>query len=1070
MIAKCAHYPLPLWKYFYRYITTLCLLLSTCCYTHAQTWPVTTYNIHSYAFRHLSIKDGLASNHVSAILQDRRGFIWIANTALQRYDGSNLVTVASFDRVPGSIYYDDICLCEDRKGRIWIGAPDYVRVYDPVTATLRAIKMDIIPEEQSNLRCSRIIEDHTGTIWVTTHEGLLRLDENSGHLQKAAMIPEDIRRQMNSAIMEDEHGNLWISGNKGIFMLDKDRKSIYSKANNPARHPLLEVAASVKKIYLDSRRNIWAAARNDVLYAYDQQEKQLDTFLFPAPPNMPGDNQLERVFDITEDMYGNIWVATELSGIYRYDIISRKFGSNIRANNADDLGLHYDYETNCFLNDRDGHLWIGTDIGINILSVHNTMFQVLDQRTAFIGTKEHLPRAEVTGLFQASNGDIYAGYWGKGMSWFNEQLQLKRNFQFTGRESATSLPEERSLVWSFAETKDGKVLVGQENGLLSVFDPAKGLFTVHHHPNKFHDQTLLNMDVVNDTLVWIGLYKRGLVRWNPQNNMFTAYPELITALHRPTSVMDIIPAGDSSLWLATSTSGLILFNRYTHAITDRTTFKNDSWNISNVTCLYRFDDSTLVAGTDHGLWIYNTKRKQYQALKVNGRLFDEWVLSIQSNGKDKLWFTTQYGFYRFNRKDFRLETFVQSDDIIDNDRKVRRYITSLRNGHLLVGASDHFMAFDTSVLMVAAPPPDVTILSMKAMDSTINIDAAPNAYRNVSLSYKQNFISIEFKSLQYHHEKLRYFYQLEGVDENWVNAEGLLIARYTNLPPGSYTFKVRSVNSAGTFSQHITEIRINIRPAFWQTAWFKLLCFLGAMGLAYLYFRMRIYYVKKEEKRRAAIQQQMAQLEMKALRAQMNPHFIFNALNSIQTFMMKSQTEEALAYLGRFARLIRNVLDNSSLNSIPISKEVDMLENYMELEKLRFTDQFEYTIEVDPELDADFVEIPSMLIQPFIENAIWHGLLHKKEKGKLLLAFRKINDRILCIIEDNGLGRERSQAIKQMSGHTHHSRGLQITRDRLSIYNNRYNMDASFDIQDLYDENGNALGTRINLWFPLIEE
>lgn len=1030
----------------------------------------------SYTFAHLSINNGLASNHVSAILQDRKGFIWIASTALQRYDGSNLLTVASFDRVPGSIYYDDICLCEDRAGRIWMGAPDNIRVYDPVTGSVKTLKVDIMPATNGNLQCSRIVQDHDGIIWATSQEGLLRFSETSGSFEKAAMIPEPVRAQMNSGIIEDSSGRLWISGLKGIFILDKDRKRLYSATDNPEHLPVFQVSSSVKKFYIDKQQRIWIAARSPGLYRYDPLTGRMQYYAFFLPGDRKTGAQTggrsagsDMVFDMAEDMDGQIWVATEQGGIYRYDSEKDVFALNIRANNEDEQGLHYNFETNCLFHDREGHLWAGTDRGVNILSVHNRTFRMLDHRTVFSGTAARLPRGEVTDLFQATNGDVYAGYWGKGFSWLNARLELKRNFVHERGNTAHGLPEPRDLVWSFAEMKNGHILVGQENGFLSVFDPAKGGFAAHYRPDVFQEQTLMDLNVASDTAVWVGLYKKGLARWNPRLQQFYDYPQLIDQLKRPTTVMDIVTQGDSLLWLATSTDGLLAFNPHSRQIVTKECFGLGPVTINNITCLYRSDDTTLVAGTDHGLWVYNIPRRTVQPLKINGLLFDEWVLSMRDDGQEGIWFTTQYGFYRFNRKVFNVETFVQSDGIIDNNRKVRRRIRQLSDGQLLVGASDHFLSFDPAELKVAPPPPDVTILTLRAMDSTKQIEQAMSTRQPVTLTYKQNFITVEFKSLQYHQEKIRYYYRLEGLDENWVSAEGLLVAKYTNLPPGNYTFKVRSVNPAGTFSNNITALDIHIRPAFWQTLWFRVLCLLLIAALVYLYFRIRVHHIKKEARNRAAIQQQMAQLEMKALRAQMNPHFIFNALNSIQTFMMKSETEQALSYLGRFARLIRNVLDNSQLNSIPISKEVNILENYMELEKLRFADQFEYRISVDPSIDADFTEIPPMIIQPFIENAIWHGLLHKKEKGKLIISFLRMQNGILCTIEDNGIGREKSAALKQLSGNTHYSRGLQITRDRLTLFNSRFNMEATFDIEDLVDRNGQPGGTKASLWFPLME-
>ncbi|WP_169192777.1 two-component regulator propeller domain-containing protein [Chitinophaga sp. Ak27] len=1059
----------PRWQHAARYIFYLLWIIVALPDVVAQLPSKVSYN-----FSHLDISNGLASNHVSAIMQDKKGFIWIASTALQRYDGTNLLTVASFDRVPGSIYYDDICLCEDHQGRIWMGTPDNIRVYDPVTdlvKTLKVAEKDVRPE---GLQCSQIVQDHAGVIWATTHDGLLRFNEKAFNFQKATIIPEADREQMMDAIMEDEAGNLWLSGKHGVYILDRNRKNLYSRVNNPEHLPILDIDNTFKKIFTDANHQIWLACRSGQLFCFDPASRKLNAYTFETPLEkrlLKAKRELDNTFDLVYDGDKNVWAATEKGGIFRFNRALGRFDLNITANNNDEKGFHYNYEANCFLSDREGHLWIGTDRGVNILSLHNKTFRLLDSRTVFPNTKEQLPATEVTGILQAANGDVYVGYWGQGFSRLTPDLNLVRNYvhNSTGN-TASSLPEERSLVWSFAELKDGTIVVGQENGNLSLFNPATGQFIKHVTSPVLYEQTALHLQPQNDTTVWIGLYKRGLASWNPQQHTFQQFNELTDSLKRPVSVMDIAPENDSMLWLGTSSAGLMLFNTRQHCIAIREAFTRSSRVYSNITSLLRYNDSLLLAGTDHGMWIYNTRRQTYRPLLTNAKLFDQWVLSMVMGDKGEVWFTTQYGFYRYYLPENKLETFIQADDIVDNTRKVRRRVIRLKNGNLLVGASDHVVTFDPNSLQVALPPPDVTIVNLKALDSTILIQAAMRDSLPVILSHKQNFISIEFKSLQYHQERIRYYYQLEGVDENWVLTDNILVAKYTNLPPGNYLFKVRAVNAAGTFSDHITTLRLFIKPAFWQTGWFQLVCLLLAASLVYLYFRLRISGIKREAKKREAIQQQIAQLEMKALRAQMNPHFIFNALNSIQTFMMKSETEQALSYLSRFAKLIRNVLDNSQLNNITVAQEVSVLENYMELEKLRFSDEFEYEIIIDPSLDANMVEVPTMVIQPFVENAIWHGLVHEKGKGNLTITFKKVDDRVLCTIEDNGVGREKAAAMKKANKPGHQSRGLQITRDRLSLYNSRFNVDASFDIEDLIDEEGKATGTRVNLWFPLVEE
>lgn len=1011
---------------------------------------------YAYTFSHLNMEDGLAGNHVSAILQDKKGFIWIAGTAMQRFDGENFLTVSNFDRLPGSIYYEDIALLEDRRGHIWMGTPDNVRVYDPVTAKVTLVPIEPGVMSPGDFRCHAFLEDHNGVLWLTTGAGLLQMDSEHRRFRRAPGIPDSLRSKMRSAILEDASGRLWVSGITEMFMITKDRKEVYTQRNNPLKLEVLNIPASAKKIFEDHRQRLWIASRgSNELYRWHPDTNRLHATVFPYKK---GEN--DQVYDILEDIHDEIWIAMEHSGLYRYNE-KEGFNLHLPGNNNDALGLHYDYETNCLLIDRDGHLWIGTDRGVNIMSLHNQSFTRLDYRNSA------LPKSEVTGIHSARNGDVFIGYWGQGFAWLGPDLRVKAHY--THRPDGSGIPEERSQVWSFAERTNGNILIGQENGYISEFDPENKRFK-HYHPPGFRDQTLLCMFPENDSITWVGMYKHGIARWNMRSGEVTNYPQIPEFVHRNTSVTGIIPYDDNYLWLATSSGGVVRFNKRSGKADQQVMFRRGTDTVRNVTSLLPYSDSVLLAGTDHGIFFYNHRSNTWKAQTINDQLFDEWILSMQPAGKGDAWFTTPFGFYRLNGATRTLSSFVQNDDIIDNQRKVRRNIAILQDGRLLVGASDHAVAFSAFRLEVKPPPPDVTIVDFRVLNHPLIADSAMNPDTPLKLHHNQNYIGIEFKSLQYHAEKTRYYYKLEGMDKDWIHAENLLVARYTNLPPGSYTFRVKSMNMAGMFSRNVTSLYIQVQPAFWQTWWFRLLLGLLILSLVYGYFRVRLYLVRKEAKSRAAFREELAQLEMKALRAQMNPHFIFNALNSIQTFMMKNETEQALAYLSRFARLIRNVLDHSQLNSISIARETDMLENYLELERLRLSERFDYRIMVDPKLDKDFLEIPAMVIQPFVENAIWHGLQHKNERGLLTIEFIRRGDKILCIIEDNGIGRDAATTLKQQSHPTHISRGVQITKDRLQIYNSRFKMDASFDIEDLKDADGNASGTRVNLWFPLLED
>ena len=219
----------------------------------------------------------------------------------------------------------------------------------------------------------------------------------------------------------------------------------------------------------------------------------------------------------------------------------------------------------------------------------------------------------------------------------------------------------------------------------------------------------------------------------------------------------------------------------------------------------------------------------------------------------------------------------------------------------------------------------------------------------------------------------------------------------------------------------------------------------------------------KSEKRQADLQQQSAELEMQALRAQMNPHFIFNCLSSINKFILKNESRAASDYLTRFSRLIRRVLTNSQLSMIPLNDEVEMLRLYLDMERLRFSNSFDYNIVYANEIEPESIYVPPMLLQPFCENAIWHGLMHKEGQGQLNVVMRTENNMLNCTITDNGIGREKGAELKSKSGQQQKSFGLKITTERLSLFNQQKSIDSFYKTEDVLDEEGNVSGTRVNL-------
>jgi tetratricopeptide (TPR) repeat protein len=283
-------------------------------------------------------------------------------------------------------------------------------------------------------------------------------------------------------------------------------------------------------------------------------------------------------------------------------------------------------------------------------------------------------------------------------------------------------------------------------------------------------------------------------------------------------------------------------------------------------------------------------------------------------------------------------------------------------------------------------------------------------------------------------------------------------------------FKIARLEAENSLAQK--DVEINQSKQETQKLKSQKLLLYGGLGLIVVgsgagFGVYRVQRKRKESRLKAEFEKKVAEVQMQALRAQMNPHFIFNCLNSINRYIVKSDSTSASGYLTKFSKLIRSILDNSAAEMVSLDAEQQMLQLYAEMESMRFPNRFTYEISSDRDLDPEGVFIPPMLVQPYVENAIWHGLMHKEHSGHLTVRFSNVGNSMLqVIIEDNGVGREKAAELKSKNALAHKSHGMQITGDRLRIVSQRFKSSTSLKIDDLSDETGAATGTRVTILIP----
>jgi len=333
-----------------------------------------------------------------------------------------------------------------------------------------------------------------------------------------------------------------------------------------------------------------------------------------------------------------------------------------------------------------------------------------------------------------------------------------------------------------------------------------------------------------------------------------------------------------------------------------------------------------------------------------------------------------------------------------------------------------------------------------------------------SLPHKNNDIRFEFSGISFKSAgEMKYQYRMLGLQPEWRATTDEQLS-FPSLSSGNYSLQLKAINKYGVESD-VKEVSFVIEKLLREKTWFRLMILLLIADTIWLFFRYRIGNVRKKAKEQAMLNQRIADLEQKALRSQMNPHFIFNSLNSIQQYVAERDITGANNFITDFSRLIRMTLDLSTNTFINMSDEIEYITTYLKIEKTRLENHFDYSINIDNSLHLHEIYVPPLLLQPYVENSIRHGIKYKKQnKGMISICVQRKDTAILVSIEDNGIGREAAQQYKSQYHIQYQSKGMSINNDRIDILNSYNHKKIKVLINDLYDSRHEAAGTRVNIY------
>lgn len=480
--------------------------------------------------------------------------------------------------------------------------------------------------------------------------------------------------------------------------------------------------------------------------------------------------------------------------------------------------------------------------------------------------------------------------------------------------------------------------------------------------------------------------------------------------------------------------------------------------------IYHFQNGniTIVSTLNKGLFVFknNTLIKHYS---TNNGLLSNSIFRLKKHNSTTVFVCTNNG----------LNSIVISKDTI-NIFNLNKYI-GIENFKINdIQFFDNHLLLATENGLLSIPK---VLNFFKPIKPKINIDLFEvnnfkrDPFKNHQLTYKENNIKIGFSGISFQtQKKIKYLYRLKGIDENWQSTTAREII-YNSVSPGQYIFEIKALNGSDV-SSNLISIPISISKPFWKTFGFIFFILLFFGVITFLIWKKRIENINKKfemeriqiqtERDKANLEKQMIELEQKALRMQMNPHFIFNALNTIKGYYSEGNDEKASDYISKFSMLLRLLLENSE-QLISLTTEIKMLELYIELTQIRYKNVFDYKIEVDTKLNPEDTAIPPLLLQPIVENAIIHGLAPKPNKGILHVSFILKNNMLICIVDDNGIGLNASKEKQQIK--QHQSKAITITKERVSLLDDTENK-SNFSIQEKFDSQKNSLGTIVEIQIP----
>lgn len=837
----------------------------------------------NYFFETLTIGQGLSHNSVFAVLQDRNGFMWFGTqNGLNRYDGYGFKTFGTgFSADPQFEGRAVTALLEDREGNLWVGTTNR-GINIRFSETGRFLNVSKIPALSALARAwvSGLMQDKQGRIWIATFgQGLFLYAPPYQTLKHFRTNQQTINSDYVFEVVQDESGQIWaVTGQANFSQFDAAKGRF--NAITPAGAASVQILDFHKTMLADQHGSLWISSDKEGLFRFDVRNRVLR-----AVPSRKSGIRSGIIRDLEADAQGNILIATDGSGLLVYDPLRETF-SQIRHDPLQSGSLNTDALYDILIA-RDGNLWISTfNGGLNVHKPHKIRFATFSH-TGY--APQEISHSSVLSLLETKDQRIWAGTDGGGLNLFHPETR-----SFTALQHQPNHPQSPggNVVKALYEDAVGRIWIGFYDKGMDRYDPATGTF--RHYPySSDSPKTLSNNNVWSitgqpDGTLWIATLGGGLNRFDPQQETFTHYLHDPRNPNSPASndIMIVFADRENRLWLGTQDQGLDVLDlktgRFSHFRHDPR--QPESLSGDEIRAIFQDSQGRIWIGTEDGglnRWLGNGHFRRTTTLQG---LMANSVVGITEDDARQLWVTTLGGVSRLNLQNGSVENFTFQNMPQPNQFN-QAAVLYTRSGALFLGGINGLnmlnarqwlgnnTAFRPKTLITDLKIFNNPVLAGWNKDNRVIYKGFLENAQTIHLSYLDNAFSFDFATLDFNEpNNHRFLYRLEDFHDDWqVLSLPQHTVSFTNLEPGTYTFRVKGTDSSGKWSTEEATVQVVISPPFWKTLWFRLALFGLAIGSVVFGVRLWIHRRERELRERMdAAEREVLQLRNEKLTSELD--------------------------------------------------------------------------------------------------------------------------------------------------------------------------------------------------------